>query len=104
MAAGCIDGAGTDGSVAPDLLYSGVPNRRGNATFSATFSGGVFSISGNGLCSGLPVGAITIVRAASAGAADAACTALGAGTASSFAGTPWTLPADGYSCSETITL
>jgi hypothetical protein len=102
--AGCIDGAGTDGTLAPDLLYSGLPNRRGNATISTNYTGGVFIVSGDGSCSGLPVAAITIVRAADKSAADTQCTALGAGTATSFAGTPWTLPADGWSCSETITL
>ena len=102
--AGCIDGAGTDGAVAPDLLYSGIPNHLGNATFSAVIGGGSFSISGDGSCSGQPVGAITIVRATDVGAASAICTGLGAGTATAFAGSAWTLPADAYSCSSTITL
>ena len=105
LAAGCLDGAGTDGAVAPDLLYSGIANRRGNATFSATVANGVFSISGDGTCSGLAVGAFTIVRAASATAAGTTCDSLGAGaTATSMTGSAWTVPADAYACSETITL
>ena len=103
-AAGCIDGAGTNGSTAPDLKFNGVPNQRGNATISAVILGGSFSISGDGTCSGQPVGAITIVRAADLTAANAECATLNAGTATAFAGSAWTLPADGYSCSETITL
>lgn len=102
--AGCINGAGSDGAAAPDLLYSGIPNHLGNATISAVIGGGTFTISGDGTCSGQPVGAITIVRATDVGAASAICTGLGAGTATSFTGTAWTLPADAYSCSSTITL
>jgi hypothetical protein len=106
VAPGCLDGAGTDGSLAPDLLYSGIPNHRGNATLSAVLGGGGVTISGNGSCSGQPVAAITIVRAADASAATTVCASIGAGTdpATSFAGTAWTLPADAFSCSETITL
>lgn len=105
LAAGCLDGAGTDGNAAPDLLYSGIANRRGNATFSTTVSNGVFTISGDGTCSGLAVGAFTIVRATSAAAAGTTCDSLGAGaTATSMTGSPWTVPADAYACSETITL
>jgi hypothetical protein len=100
--AGCLDGAGTDGSAAPDLLYTGVPNAVGNAIFFATISGGVFSLSGDGSCSGLPVGAVTVVRATDQAAADTLCTNLGQGTATPFAGSAWTLPADGYSCTETV--
>ena len=102
--AGCIDGAGTDGNAAPDLRYSGTPNQVGNAVFFARISGGTFSLSGDGTCSGLPVGAITIVRAANQAAADLTCTGLGQGTATSFTGSPWTLPSDAWSCSATVTL
>jgi hypothetical protein len=104
VAAGCLDGAGTDGAVAPDLKFNGLPNQAGNATFSALIAGSSFSISGNGTCSGQAVGAITIVRAADQSTADGICSSLGQGTATAFAGTAWTLPADAYSCSNTIAL
>lgn len=104
IAAGCIDGAGSDGSASPDLQYNGTPNQRGNATISAVILGGTFNISGNGSCAGQPIGAITIVRATDPGAANAICSSLGAGTATSFTGSSWLLPTDAYSCSETITL
>ena len=104
LAAGCIDGAGTDGNAAPDLAYNGTANQVGNAKISAFLIGSTFAISGNGTCSGTPVGAITIVQAASQSAADSICSTLGQGTATAFAGSPWTLPADAWSCSNTITL
>jgi hypothetical protein len=104
VAAGCLDGAGTDGAVAPDLKFSGVPNQAGNATFSAIIAGSSFSISGNGTCTGQAVGAITIVQAVDQATADGTCSSLGQGTASSFTGSAWTLPADAYSCSNTIAL
>jgi hypothetical protein len=104
LAAGCIDGAGTDGNAAPDLAYNGTANQAGNATISAFLVGSMFSISGNGTCSGTPVGAITIVQAANQAAADGVCSALGQGTATPFAGSPWTLPADAWSCSATTPL
>ncbi|UDY35917.1 hypothetical protein [Dermatobacter hominis] len=104
LAAGCIDGAGTDGNAAPDLNYSGTANQAGNATISAFLVGSLFSISGNGTCSGTPVGAITIVRGADQAAADTICSSLGQGTATAFAGSPWALPADAWSCSNTIVL
>ena len=104
LAAACIDGAGTDGNQAPDLHYNGTANQAGNATISAFLVGPLFTISGNGTCSGTPVGAITIVQAADKAAADSVCSALGQGTATSFTGSPWTLPADAWSCSNTITL
>ena len=104
--AGCLDGAGTDGSVAPDLYFSGTPGVRGNAIMSGAFSNGSFVLSGNGSCSGVQVAATTIVRADSQSEADAACAALGAGTdpATSYTGSPWTLPADAWACSETYFL
>ena len=104
--ASCLDGAGTDGTAAPDLAYSGTPNVRGNAVLSGTFSGGAVTFSGNGTCSGLAIAATTIVRAADAAAATAQCSALGAGTdpATSYTGSPWTLPADAWACSETYVL
>jgi hypothetical protein len=106
VAAGCLDGAGADGSLAPDLLYSGIPNHRGNATISAVLGGGGVSISGDGSCAGQPVASITIVRATDAGAATTVCASIGAGTdpATAFAGTAWSLPSDAFFCSETITL
>ncbi len=101
----CLDGAGTDGAAAPDLLFNGTPNARGNATFFLTYVNGSFSFSGNGTCGGLPAGAITVVRAASKSAADALCVSLNSGTnATSFTGSPWTLPADAWSCDQTISL
>lgn len=105
LAAGCLDGAGTDGAAAPDLLFNGTQNTRNNATFFATFSNGSFSLSGNGSCLGLPVGAVTIVRAADQATADTICTDLGAGApATSFTGSAWTAPADAWSCADTATL
>ncbi len=104
LAAGCIDGTGSDGAAAPDLKFNGTPNQLNNATFSALLGGeNVFTISGNGTCSGQVVGAITIVRAPDLTSASAVCDGLGAGSAISFAGTAWTLPADAYSCSLTTT-
>lgn len=106
LAAGCIDGAGTDGSLAPDLHYNGVANQRGNATLSVVLTMAGVVVSGDGSCAGQPVAAITIVRAADQAAADAECAALNAGTlpATSFTDSAWTAPADAWSCSETITL
>jgi hypothetical protein len=104
VAAGCIDGAGSDGNAAPDLKYNGTPNQLNNATISVTIVDGLPEVSGNGTCSGQPFAALTIVRAADATAADAVCSGLGAGTATSYSGTAWTLPADAYACSLTTTL
>lgn len=104
LAAGCFDGAGGDGAVAPDLAYNGTANQAGNATVSALIVAGMFQISGNGTCAGQPVGAITIVQGADQAAADAVCSALGQGTAKTFVGTAWPLPADAWSCTNTILL
>ncbi len=105
LAAGCLDGAGTDGLSAPDLLYNGTPNQRANARFFAVFANGTLTFSGNGTCAGSPWGAITIVRASSAGQAAALCSSLNSGpTATPFAGSAWTAPADAWSCSLTIQL
>ena len=105
-AAGCLDGAGTDGSVAPDLYFTGTPGVRGNAIMSGAFSNGAFVLSGNGTCAGQQVAATTIVRADSQSEATAACAALSAGTdaATTYTGSPWTLPADAWACSETYFL
>jgi hypothetical protein len=102
----CLDGAGTDGAVAPDLYFTGTPGVRGNAIMSGSFSNGAFVLSGNGSCAGLQVAATTIVRADSQAEATEACTALNAGTeaATTYAGSPWTLPADAWACSETYFL
>lgn len=102
--ASCLDGAGTDGSVAPDLKFSGTPNVRGNAVLSAHLTGGNVVLSGDGTCSGAPFAATTIVRAADEAAADSICASLGAGDATAYAGSPWTLPADAWACSETYFL
>jgi hypothetical protein len=101
--AGCLDGAGTDGSAAPDLYFTGTPGVRGNAIMSGSFSNGAFVLSGDGSCGGQQVAATTIVRAASQSEATAACAALNAGTAAAatYTGSPWTLPADAWACSET---
>ncbi len=105
LAAGCLDGAGTDGSAAPDLLFNGTPNSRGNATFFATISNGTLALVGNGSCVGLPAGAITIVRATNEVNAGLLCEAASSGaTATSFTGSPWTAPADAWACSDTIPL
>ena len=106
LAAGCLDGAGTDGSVAPDLYFTGTPGVRGNAIMSGAFSNGAFVLSGNGTCAGQQVAATTIVRADSQSEATAACAALSAGTdaATTYTGSPWTLPADAWACSETYFL
>jgi len=105
LVAGCLDGAGTDGATAPDLLFNGTPNQRGNAQFFASLANGTLSFSGNGTCQGTPFGALTIVRAGTAGQAASACAALEAGeTATSFTGSAWTAPADAWACSETILL
>jgi hypothetical protein len=101
----CLDGAGTDGSEAPDLAFSGTPNVRGNAVISIVFSGGTFVPSGNGTCSGTPFAATTIVRADDEASAAAICDSLGAGDgATSYTGSPWTLPADAWACDETYFL
>ena len=104
--AGCLAGAGTDGSSAPDLYFTGTPGQRGNAIMSGSFSNGAFVLSGNGTCAGQQVAATTIVRADSQSEATAACAALGAGTdaATTYAGSPWTLPSDAWACSETYFL
>lgn len=104
--AGCLDGAGTDGAAAPDLYFSGTPGVRGNAVMSGSFSNGSFVLSGNGSCAGQQVAATTIVRAGSQSEATAACAALNAGTgaATSYTGSPWTLPSDAWACSETYFL
>jgi hypothetical protein len=102
---GCLDGDGNDGATAPDLRFSGTPNVRGNAVVSVSFVGGEFVPSADGTCSGLPVAATTIVRAPDAATAAATCAALGAGTvATSYTGSPWTLPADAWACTETYFL
>ena len=104
--ASCLDGAGSDGAEAPDLDYSGTPNVRGNAVLTGAFSGGVFVFSGDGSCSGVPVAAPTIVQADTESEATDLCTGLGAGSESavSYTGSPWTLPADAWACSETYFL
>jgi len=105
LAAGCLDGAGTNGIAAPDLLYNGTPNQRANARFFAVLANGTLTFSGNGTCSGSPWGAITIVRAPGAAQAGALCASLNSGpTATSFTGSAWTAPADAWACSETILL
>ena len=102
---GCLDGAGTDGNAAPDLFYNGTPNSRGNAVFFATISNGVFSLVGNGSCLGLPVGAVTIVRANNETDAGILCTSLNSGGgATEFTGSPWTAPGDAWACDETVNL
>jgi hypothetical protein len=69
------------------------------------FANGTLTFSGNGTCAGSPWGAITIVRASSAGQAAALCSSLNSGpTATPFAGSAWTAPADAWSCSLTIQL
>lgn len=104
-AAGCLDGAGADGTAAPDLRFSGVPDVRGNAVLSITIVGGAFQFSGDGTCSGQPVAATTIVRADDQVEADAVCDSLGAGApATAYAGTPWTMPSDAWACAETYLL
>lgn len=103
--AGCLDGAGSDGAAAPDLKFSGTPNVRGNAVMSVILSGGNVVFSGDGTCSGTPAAATTIVRADDAATAAATCDSLGAGDeATSYAGSPWTMPADAWACSETYFL
>jgi hypothetical protein len=102
---GCLDGAGTDGAAAPDLLYNGTPNARGNATFFATIGSGGLTLVGNGSCFGLPAGAITVVRADNETDAVFLCEAANSGSgATSFTGSPWSAPADAWACSDTIQL
>lgn len=102
--AGCLSGGNTAQSQ-PDLFFNGTPNQRGNAVFFLTYANGSLGLSGDGTCTGLPVGSITIVRAASQSAADALCASLNSGApATSFTGSPWSLPADGWSCSDIIQL
>jgi hypothetical protein len=105
LGAGCLDGEGTDGATAPDLNFSGTPNVRGNAVLSATISGGGVQFSGNGTCSGQPVAATTIVRAPDQASAAAVCDSLAAGNgATSYTGSPWTVPSDAWACPETYLL
>jgi hypothetical protein len=75
MAAGCFDSPSVD---APDLRFSGVADAPGNLTVAMDITS--FSLSSNGTCAGVPLGApytLTLVRADSQVAADAKCVTLG---------------------------
>lgn len=75
LAAGCYNSPVAD---APDFRFSGVANVAGNLTVSLDIS--TFTLSTDGTCAGVPLGApysFSLVRAADATAAGVACTALG---------------------------
>ncbi len=75
LAAGCYNSPTAD---APDFRFNGTPNAEGNLTVSLDIS--TFTLSTDGTCSGVPLGApytLTLVKAADETAAIVACTALG---------------------------
>jgi hypothetical protein len=101
-AAGCYDSP-TPGT--PDLRFSGSPGVVDNLTASILEIIPAVTISSNGTCSGIPLGApyaLTVVRASSEGSALTTCIALGLGAGVGQMNLEYpAFPADAWICNPT---
>lgn len=100
--AGCYDSPVAD---APDFRFSGTPNTKDNLTVALDVA--TLSLSTNGSCAGVPLGApyaFTLVRAADEPAAQTLCAAAGLqqGAAQISSDYP-SFPADAWVCNPPVT-
>ncbi len=102
LAAGCYDSPVAD---APDFFFTGSPNNAGNLRVRLDIA--TFTLSTNGSCAGIELGApytFTLVRAADQAAADTACSTLGLDDGAGPIGQDYpAIPADGWVCNPPVT-